>query len=144
MLSADKHAETYAGLLATLGFQYSKGSSAFSSDRRRHVRHHMGRNCTYHAVSQSGFGQAMLRDISQTGLSISCPEKIDVEQPLSILVESAESSLLSWTIRATVVRDTEIALGDLYQYGCRIKSIVNPDLEQLPELLIPRDELWEM
>ena len=132
MDSIDKLTVAYAALCTALGLQYSSDSSVNKTavqfvERRRHQRNHVCRECNYRVVGESRFRPATLHDVCQVGLSISCDQKIDVGQPLSILIETEELDLLPWMMRVTIVRDAGMTHDAVYRYGCEIKTIVNPN-----------------
>ena len=131
----DRHVEAYASLVAALGLEESFNHSAdmkterivHSVERRRHPRQYVGHKYMFRVVGESAFGEATLHDISQSGVSISCRQKIDKEQSISILIKTDGAHSLPWLVRATVIRVAEVPREGRYRYGCRIKFISNPN-----------------
>ena len=103
--------------------QYARSSG----DRRRHPRHDVGGRCAYRIGNQTGYGQAVLHDISQSGLSIGSYQKIVVGRSVTILIETKRPNHLPLMIRATVVRDAGITNDGIFRYGCLIERVTNPN-----------------
>ena len=146
------HGEAFADLWTALGLQHTPDAFAnhapaslqyptwiqcesesasqrtgYSSERRRHPRYDVGGTCAYRIGSQPGYGQAILHDISQSGLSIGSYQKIVMGRSVTILIETKSVNHLPLMIRATVVRSAGMTNDGIYRYGCLIERVTNPN-----------------
>ena len=127
----DTHIEAYMDLMAALRLEcpidYFDNNGSRRTDRRRHLRYYVQRNCLYFVVGQMGLEHGTLYDISGSGLYIGGYHKAVVGQSATILLEPKRAAELPFIINAVVVRDVGMSHEGIYRYGCQITNIVNPN-----------------
>lgn len=95
---------------------------------RRHLRHSVDGECEYRKMGMSGYGEAVLQNISASGLGIGIYRKLHLNSSITVLVDTDNRTHLPLLIHATVVRDAGMSDDSLYCYGCEIERVIDPNL----------------